>query len=168
MNIPPFQKFVENPFPGRLITFDPGETTGYSSWTNSELVEAGQLATHTVKEAVPFLEQWIDHQIDYRLGSDHKLVVMEEYRVYAWKTDDHAQSTMHTSRLIGAMESMCIRRGIPYVMQGAGMAKPYATDVKLKAWNFWQRGERHARDAIRHGVYYLCKGKKYVPGSITL
>lgn len=167
MQIPPFERFVKNPWPGRLISLDPGGTTGYAIWDNSVLVEAGQLATHTVREAVPFLEKWLTTKVyDAGYHDGNTLAVMEEYRVYSWKTDDHAQSTMHTSRLIGAMESAFVRRGIPYRMQGAGMAKPFCTDVKLKAWDFWQKGERHARDAIRHGAYFLCMGKPYDPGEI--
>ena len=165
MNIPPFEMFVKNPWPGRLISLDPGGTTGYAIWDNSQLVECGQLPTHTVKGAVPFLEEWFDIKCKHHRDC---LAIMEEYRVYSWKTDDHAQSTMHTSRLIGALESAFIRRRIGYVTQGAGTAKPFATDAKLKAWDFWQKGERHARDAIRHGVYFLCQGRPYDPKAITL
>ena len=63
MNIPPFEMFVKNPFPGRLISLDPGGTTGYAIWDNSQLVDAGQIATHTVREAVPFLEKWLTTKV---------------------------------------------------------------------------------------------------------
>lgn len=165
MMIPPFERFVENPFSGRLITFDPGETTGYSIWDDSVLIEAGQLNTHTVKSSVLWMGEWLDLKCKHHKDA---LAVMEEYRVYSWKTQDHAQSTMHTSRFIGCLETLLVQRGIPYVMQGAGMAKPFATDPKLKAWGFYDKYERHSRDAIRHGVYYLCKGKPYKEGSIQL
>lgn len=154
MNIPPFERFVKNPHEGRLITFDPGETTGVSIWDNSKLAWCGQLPTHHVVTSVGLLDEWFDR---HALTREHNIkVVIEEYRVYSWKTDDHAQSTLHTSRLIGCLETLLTLRGIGYQMCGAGLAKKFATDEKLKAWGFWQKGERHARDAIRHGVYYLC------------
>lgn len=40
-------------------------------------------------------------------------------------------------------------------MQMAAQAKGFVDDDKLKAWGFWIKGKKHARDAIRHGVYYL-------------
>jgi hypothetical protein len=42
-------------------------------------------------------------------------------------------------------------------MCGAGLAKTFATDDKLEAWGFWKRGQKHARDAIRHAVYWYSK-----------
>lgn len=169
MNIPPFEIFVKNPWPGRLISLDPGGTTGYAIWDNSKLVEAGQLSTSTVKSSVPMLDGWISNLFEgTRFNQSEVLAVMEEYRVYGWKTDDHAQSTMHTSRLIGCFETLFVQKGIGYTMQGAGMAKGFCTDVKLKNWDFWQTGERHARDAIRHGAYFLCMGKPYDPEAIKL
>lgn len=166
---PPFERFVKNPYPGRLITFDPGETTGYSIWDNAKLTECGQLATHTVQNSVEMLSHWLDDKfsilhdevdVDIYTGRAIAKVVIEEYRVYSQKTDDHAQSTMHTSRLIGCLETLLTLRKMPYEMVGAGLAKRVATDEKLKDWGFWQRGERHARDAIRHGVYFYWREPK--------
>lgn len=45
-------------------------------------------------------------------------------------------------------------------MQGAGIVKTFCNDEKLKGWGFWKVGERHARDAIRHGAYFLIAGKQ--------
>lgn len=166
---PPFEKFIKNPFHGRIISLDPGETTGYAIWDDSKLTEAGQLATHTVKGSVNKLREWFSTQSFEGTFYNDKdvLVVMEEYRVYSHKTQDHAQSTLHTARLIGAIECLLTLRGIPYVMQGAGLTKAFCTDEKLKDWDFWIRGERHARDAIRHGAYWLVHGKPYDPGAIS-
>jgi hypothetical protein len=37
----------------------------------------------------------------------------------------------------------------------AHQAKGFVTDEKLKAWGFYQKGVRHARDSIRHACYFL-------------
>jgi len=166
--MPPFEKFIKNPFQGRLITFDPGETTGWSIWDKQQLIDCGQLATFPVVDCVHMLHQWIEAKsTDFvTMGKSGMLateaqvkVVIEEYRVYAWKTDDHAHSDIHTARLIGCLETLLTLRGIRYQMTGAGLAKGFATDEKLKAWNLYRPGQRHARDAIRHGCYFYCTGK---------
>lgn len=159
--MPPFEKFIQNPFKGTLLTFDPGQTTGWALWDAREtpkLVECGQLSTFPVQDCVKYLNGWLNSKGIYYFNNCH--VVMEEYRVYSWKTDDHAQSTMHTSRLIGCLEALLTLRDIPYSMCGAGLAKTFATDEKLKGWDMWQPGQKHARDAIRHGVYWLCTPPK--------
>jgi len=45
-------------------------------------------------------------------------------------------------------------------MCGAGLAKTFANDDKLEAWGFWRKGQKHARDAIRHGIYFYCTPPK--------
>lgn len=161
MVTPPFERFVKNPFAGRLITFDPGETTGYSIWDNSKLVEAAQLNTYQVKACVLWMKEWLKIKIyDAGYSDANTFVCMEEYRVYAHKTQDHAQNTMHTSRLIGSLETHLTLIGVEYEMRGAGLAKKWADDQKLKDWGFWAKGQRHARDAIRHGCYFLCHSKR--------
>jgi hypothetical protein len=162
MSIPPFKAFVKNSYAGRLITFDPGQTTGYSVWDNAELTECGQLATFPVKDCVQLLNSFIENR--QVCGSYHSgigiYVVIEEYRVYQHKTEQHAQQDMHTSRLIGCLETLLVLRGIRYEMVGAGLAKTFCTDEKLEAWNLWQRGQKHARDALRHAVYFYCRDPK--------
>lgn len=170
MALPPFEKFVKNPFKGRLITFDPGQTTGYSIWDNAKLIEAGQLPTYPVVDCVVSLSKWIDEKSGWKdLSPDDRHLYpvhcrIEEYRVYSWKTEDHAHSDIHTARLIGCLETLLTLRGIRYTMCGAGLAKQFTNadqpGDKLKDWGFWQRGQKHARDAIRHGVYFYCTPPK--------
>lgn len=152
MTHPPFEKFVKNPDPRKFISLDPGGTTGYAIWDECKLVTAGQHYTTPVYDSIQWLKQFFD---DWNPA----FLVVEEYRVYAHKVDDHAQNDMHTSRLIGAIECLAALKGIPLVMQGAGLAKGFVKDDKLETWDFWRRGEKHARDALRHGAYYLCFGK---------
>ena len=164
---PAFERFVKNPWPGRMITFDPGQTTGWSQWDNSKLTDCGQLKTFPVRGNVRWFRDWLNeklasrnpHRIPEFVEQDKNLCVFEEYRIYGHMTDEHAHSNVHTLRWIGVIEALLDLRDIPQVTQGAGIAKKFATDEKLKDWGMWQRGERHARDAIRHGVYFLCHGK---------
>lgn len=162
MPTPAFEKFVRNPHKGTLITLDPGETTGWAVWDHNKLKGTGQLDTKTVQSSILMLDKWLDTKSDWdRIDmSDRHLypcyVVMEEYRVYSHLAQSHSHSTIHTARLIGAIEALLTLKGIRYEMCPAGLAKGFATDQKLEDWGMYQVGQRHARDAIRHGVYFLC------------
>lgn len=159
------QRGVE-PFSGRLLALDPGETTGWSVW-NCEpgqidrLSDQGQLATwdkeHTFNpehELALFVNNftWLLHR--YKPTR----VVFESYHVYDWKLDTHSWSDVPTLRIIGGIESLLLLQAIPYSSQTAQVAKRFVTDEMLKSFGFYQRGLRHSRDSMRHGIYYLCFG----------
>jgi hypothetical protein len=152
----------------RILAFDPGETTGACNFYGAELKEAVQLPTGLMPTAAVAVRNWIN-QYTEETGFKPDAIVIENYRVYSWKTDDHAWAEMHTSRLIGAIELICHDLGIPLHKQSAQNAKGFCTDDKLKAWGFWMRGERHARDAIRHAVFYLLftHAKIHIPKKVT-
>jgi hypothetical protein len=91
----------------------------------------------------------------YLLTFQPEFVVAEDYRVYSWKAEDHAWNELSTAKLIGAIEVMCSLNEWPLKMQMAQQAKGFCTDEKLQDWGLWVKGQKHARDAIRHGIYYL-------------
>lgn len=134
----------------QLVAIDPGETTGICRFEGPNLVDARQLVTDEPGIGAARVRDYINE-------SHPEYVIMESYRVYAWKTEDHTWNSMHTSQLIGAIKYLCseMRPSIPVVMQSAQIAKGFVTDDKLKAWGLWIKGQKHARDAIRHAVYYL-------------
>ena len=141
------------PFIGTVLALDPGETTGWSIFNSTDgkhynLVAQGQAKTWEMPEAVKNLA---DLLATYK--PDH--VVHEVYAVYEWKAQDHSWSQIPTLRIIGCLETLCIQQSIPYSAQTAQIAKNFCTDDKLKVWNFYIKGARHARDAIRHGTYFL-------------
>jgi len=143
-------------FVGKLVTFDPGETTGIATWVANrdtvELVSVTQEATWPLEKAVPAFSRALDI-------AQPNAIVFEVYRVYNWKTDEHANSNVPTLQIIGGLKTLCIQRQIPYYSQTAQTAKQFCTDNKLEAWGF-HRPLRHGRDAIRHGAYFLLFGHK--------
>ena len=134
--------------PKRLLALDPGETTGYAIFHEQELKEAGQQPTKDVGKAFLLIK---------RLVYDNKItdLVMEDYRIYAWKKESHTWASLHTPRLIGAIEGLCAEFEMQAHKQMAHTAKTFVNDNKLKAWDFWLPGSPHARDAIRHGCYFI-------------
>lgn len=132
----------------RTVGIDPGETTGICVFEGIQLLHSDQLPTGEVPKGAARITSFL-------LSWKCNMAVMEEYRVYAWKTRQHANASLHTPRLIGAMEYILSLHGVYLITQGAGEGKGFCTDEKLKEWGFYQTGRRHANDAIRHVCHAL-------------
>ena len=155
MPIPAMRQFVENPqnLTYRVLSFDPGETIGWALTCDGALLAHGQLPTaeFTAAQIMAIEALFITYKPD--------LVVYELYTVYGWKTDSHAWNEVHTAQIIGIIRFLCLARGVPYAKQTAQIAKGFCTDEKLNAWGFIKGVPRHARDAIRHNLYWVMFGK---------
>lgn len=153
-----WQKGSRNPFRGTLLSLDPGHTTGYAFWLveddNAGIFKSGQIRT--------WLNDDLNHSEFNSLLDLHRptTVVMESYQVYDWKKDEHSFSQVPTLQVIGCIKTLCRIAVTPYYSQTAQVAKQFVTDDKLEKWGMWKKGERHARDAIRHGCYWLLFGGK--------
>lgn len=149
-------------FRGTLICFDPGETTGLAIFRNGKLDETSQLITKTLEQGTITVNDLFQSILDAEPQPQQQnvRVVMEDYKVYGWKTDQHAWAALHTPKFIGCIVTLCVIHQIPYHMQMAQQAKGFVNDDKLKAWKYYDKGMRHARDAVRHGCYYTLFDKE--------
>ena len=151
------------PYQGTLVCFDPGETTGYAVFENWTLEDSGQLDSKDIPSCTKSIYDELRHHqhpnaekgLYWGLTARDVRVVMEDYRVYGWKTESHAWENLHTPKLIGGIQTICGLLTIPFYMQMAGQVKTFCTNDKLKEWDMYIKGQQHARDAIRHGCYYL-------------
>lgn len=134
--------------PARLLCVDPGETTGWSLWEDGELVKAGQFLVENMNECFMFVT-----------GISPTHMVMEDYRVYGHRRDQHVGSQVVTVQYIGVFKLAAEQLGIPLTLQMAWQAKKWATDEKLTQFGLYQINARHANDSIRHGIYYLLFGR---------
>lgn len=133
--------------PKRLLCLDPGHTTGWAVFEDGKLTACGQALTE--KEGWGCISQLFR-------DIQPTMVIYENYRVYAHKLERHSNSEVYTLRLVGVIEFLADDvYKIPYYNQMAHQAKGFMTDEKLKIWNLYQIGKKHARDAIRHGAYFL-------------
>lgn len=143
----------------KFITFDPGESTGYSCWEDGVLVTAGTCslddASAALGVAFGVTGPGVDadrHLVECFRGAGH--VVIEEWKIYPWAKDELVWDECRTAGLIGALEYICLAGGIPFTEQGASI-KDEA--VALGAEEKFLRPldeNRHANDAIMHGVVY--------------
>lgn len=136
--------------PNVLLSLDPGETTGWALFKDLKLQECGEIPYENSMLDVVAL---INH-----LNPD--VVVMEDYKVYGWKSSQHSWSDLYTVRLIGAIELTCLQNDTVLYAQMAQGVKGFCSNKKLKQWGFYKKSARHARDAVRHGCYWLMFGKK--------
>ncbi len=152
MDFKELSKGIGHEDPLALLVFDPGHTTGWAFFEEMELKFCGEVNTEDIETAVRTLSDLFELYVPYR-------VVIEDYRVYRWRAKHHIGSQMMTTRVIGCIETLCIQQGIYEITkQPAHIAKGFCTDKKLKDWGFYQKAQKHANDAIRHGCYYLLFG----------
>lgn len=129
-----------------LLALDPGEHTGVAVFKQGQLKECTQLLCkdNPAQSIIEIFEMY-----------QPTCVVCEDYRIYKHKTESHAWSDLFTPRLLGMIELLCYQQEINLHLQMASTAKGFCTPEKLKEWGFWQKGKRHADDAIKHGAYFL-------------
>lgn len=140
-------KLKRKPVEGFFIALDPGETTGVAIFEDTRLINATQIKTSDLKDATILLNDVLTFE-----GINQ--IIVEDYRVYSWRSKQHEWSNLHTPKLIGSIEALCALKGIPCEKQMAHNVKGFVTDSKLKAWDMYRKGKPHARDAIRHGCYF--------------
>ncbi len=143
------------PFTGVVLALDPGETTGWAKFSatpeQAVLEDYGQTKTWPIVDGVSGISELLQQHTP-------TILVIESYRVYEWKVEDHSWSSVPTLQLIGCIKTLSIQHNKPVYEQTAQIAKNFCTDERLKLWGMYPKGLRHARDAIRHGIYYLLFG----------
>lgn len=132
------------------LALDPGETTGVCYWNPN------------TREFI--LEQWDTK--DLGQAYDHLLMAIEarsihglryeDYKVYAHKAQDHTNNSLHTAQFIGAIRIAAHNTGIIIDCKMAAAAKTFWTDQKLEMTGTYVKGVRHARDAMRHMLTFMC------------
>lgn len=132
----------------RILCFDPGHTTGWALFVSNTLADSGQIETRDMADAGRiFQDMFVMHKPTY--------LVVEDYRVYRNKQAQHIGSRVHTTHVIGAIETIAGLHYLDIKFRMAALAKGFCKDDKLKEWGFYQTGLKHARDAIRHGCYHI-------------
>ena len=140
----------------RLIAIDPGETTGICAMRHGKLVSATQLHTPDLESAYIQIHQYCATIFSQygELQSPTK-IVCEDYQVYAHKLRQHTWAGLHTPKVIGVCSAIAMQLGSEFVTRLASNPKGFITDEYLKSHILYVKGQKHARDAIRHAVYEI-------------
>lgn len=153
----------------KVLTVDPGESTGFSTWEDGDLVYAGQAALDEFVRAVAFA---LGVTADYVGVPQHdtdlierlqgiRQIVIEDWALYPWKLKEMAWDKCRTARGIGGLELACAISDTPYVLQPAKIKETAVAGGAEELFLRPLHENRHANDAIMHGVYYhLMKGNE--------
>lgn len=128
----------------RVVAFDPGGTVGYA-------VLAPPLSLTVASEVRADDEDALQRAIECVVALAN-IVVVEEFRLYPWRSDKLSWDEGVTQQVIGRIRAECQKRRKPVVMQPASVKRLVPNDV-LKAADIDLRGP-HAMDAARHALYY--------------
>lgn len=146
----------------KFVSVDPGESCGYAVWEDGVLTAAGTAElwdfVHSVGEVLGIgHHRGLDPELLSRL-TDVKELVIEDWALYPWKLQEMGWDKCRTARAIGALEFICRAANIPYKMQPASIKD---TAKAAGADDLFYRPldeNRHANDAIMHGVVRNLKG----------
>jgi hypothetical protein len=147
----------EDLLPEVIIGLDPGETTGVAIFHRLSFINTFQMNTSIIEWGVDHIQELIkEHWRDHH--PTQVVVVIEDYRIYSWKANEHKWAGLLTPRLIGVTECLCRLHKIRLVKQSAQTGKAFMTDEKLKQFGFYKEGLQHGRDATRHAAQFLLFG----------
>ncbi len=152
------------PYTGLVLSFDPGETTGFCAMFDLEVLLLKQIPTpkDDVYGSWKNLNDIISSYYTQYAGKRPQIpfeATCEDYRVYSWKADDHKWSQVHTIKVVGFIQAICGHLSIPLSMNMASAGKHFFTDERLKQQGLYDVtvGQKHGRDALRHACNYVCR-----------
>lgn len=139
-------------FRGRVIAFDPGETTGWACFFRDDeqtvLLGTGQIKTWPLEGGLSEIESLLTR-------FSPNFLVLESYSIYDWKLEQHSFHEVPTIQIIGMIKTLCYQRALPWMAKSALEGKHFCTDRKLEYWGLYFPGLQHSRDAIRHACRFL-------------
>lgn len=127
----------------KIFAVDPGKRTGWALWAPGSTVESGEC------EHFDFL-RFAQDEVD-----SNTVVVCENFLI-TYATLKKSRQTWSLEQ-IGALRYWCWREDAEFVLQTPAEAKGFATDDRLKHLGWWQKGQRHANDALRHLLLYAVR-----------
>ena len=145
-------------FNGRLLVIDPGETCGIVYYRPTAEVTLAEFKFDSVGDFAEQLHKTMQFFVP-------TLIIVEDYRVYSWKAEDHAWNPLFTVRIIGAIEACAALLKTKIIFQTPQNAKGFAKDELLQQLDIYDltKGKRHARDATRHLVFFLLANRERHP-----
>jgi len=138
----------------RVITLDPGMTTGVAAYdSRRHIFEAMQCPPREAME-------WLSGEID---ANRVDLVVYETFRISARTVKQTQAGSLVAIETIGVARWLCDGAGVEFINQDPGEAMGFATNERLKHLGVYATAD-HARDAVRHLVL-VCIKRGIIPAS---
>ena len=126
----------------RLLTFDPGETTGWCFLADGDIVGGSFPEWRDVHSLV------VEHEPEMVVYESFHLRQNAAYRLIG--------SSFPTCQVIGVIKYVALEAGLPIDSQPPAMRTGIVL-VRVPGFN------EHARDALRHGIRYLSRQGQEAP-----
>ncbi len=130
-----------------ILSFDPGGTTGYATCDKDYNIVSGHFAHF---EDVNSL----------LLSVKPSIIIVESFALYPWKSKHKQWSSFPEVEVIGAIKHEAYLHGLQIIEQTPS-TKQLFDDKKLKQLGLYKQISNHARDAVRHILYYQTTGGDY-------
>ena len=141
----------------RWISIDPGEDTGWAIWEDDTLVDAATDKLWDVVDALSSALLSVDSIEDGPDFGEARLLVVEDWALYPWKLKSLSWDKCRTARGIGAIELIARLSKAELVLQPAAIKKAAVAAGAEELFMSPLHENRHANDAIMHGVFYLAR-----------
>lgn len=137
-----------------LLAIDPGETVGYA-WIehNGDSIHDVNADQKDWRDFLHYLEAWLENNQSFR-------VLIENYTVRKNTIAANLNKELVTVKVIGVIEWLCENKGVEITFQPAGIGNAFFDKQRLKEMDLWVVSKKHARDAIRHGMWHLTFGRE--------
>lgn len=139
-----------------IIAIDPGKTTGFA---HLKVDDSDQPFTPVMLREIEWDEHWaffLSLQRTLNISNpDHLVVVVENFRLYAYEAAHQINSDFPSSQIIGVCKYITITQGIELVLQMASVKRQFPSG-ELRKWfppNTMLPTSLHIRDAISHAMY---------------
>lgn len=142
-------------------TVDPGDTTGFAVWKGEALVFAYQ---EPMWSFIDRLDEWAKVGLSpwpelwpQDANQALRAVVCEDWQLYPdiAKSGALDYNRQHTVRGIGAIELIARQSGLSIFFQGAAIKEMAEAAGSRELYLSPQHENRHANDAIDHGVFRI-------------
>lgn len=141
----------------KLLSIDPGVSTGWAEWDGSKLLKFNEERPETA-----FYDLLIEGDFN-----DVDQVVFEDYKIRPadlQKGWGHEWNNGPALQIIGAVKYWCQTYSIPYKNQQASLL-PVGCGYIGYPYNKKKHTPNYI-SAVAHGAYYLVKNKVCVPGDL--
>lgn len=138
-------KEVRDPY---YLACDPGKATGWATWDERGIVlDMGTVYSHDELD-----------ELLSSLPSTIKVVIMEDFTLFASRAKAQIGSKMPASVAIGKIETYAHLWRASVVKQHSNI-KPIAERLTGRSTKGMDHSKTHVWDAYNHGEYYLVKNK---------
>ena len=139
-----------------LIAVDPGKLSGFVVLDIEQtLVDGSTPVILDSSEREQMETCFTVHELLSKRDSDTVVRVVCENFLITTQTGKK-KDTHYSLEIIGTIRYLCGLHGVPFALQKPADGKSFSTDERLKSMGLYvSGGHGHARDAMRHAVYFL-------------